>query len=171
MDRLAATDPTVRIRDYIPLGRYGDKRDVANMAVFLFSDAANWVTGQVMVRPQPYLVLPVCKAANWSSLLTEPPFGFRFRRRSMEAMNIFERRNSLILRAYSTQRGWPRRSGGGSNRVVLLRVTLLFRLCFSKVLRCRPNGTLVGLNRLRNRVQTGLERETRRAELNSVPQH
>lgn len=48
MNRLAATDPSIRIADHIPLGRYGDKRDVANMAVFLFSDAANWVTGQVM---------------------------------------------------------------------------------------------------------------------------
>ncbi|KAG8981321.1 hypothetical protein FRB90_007335, partial [Tulasnella sp. 427] len=48
LSRLAATDANVRMTDYVPLGRYGDKRDVANMAVFLFSDAANWVTGQVM---------------------------------------------------------------------------------------------------------------------------
>lgn len=48
MDRLIAADEEARVTDYIPLGRYGDKRDIANMAVFLFSDAANWVTGQVM---------------------------------------------------------------------------------------------------------------------------
>lgn len=33
-------------RDY-PLGRYGTPEDVASMAVFLASDAANWITGQV----------------------------------------------------------------------------------------------------------------------------
>ena len=31
-----------------PLGRFGDVRDVANAAVFLFSDAASFVTGQVL---------------------------------------------------------------------------------------------------------------------------
>ncbi|KAJ3793895.1 2,4-dienoyl-CoA reductase [Lentinula aff. detonsa] len=31
-----------------PLGRFGDVKDVANAAVFLFSDAASYVTGQVI---------------------------------------------------------------------------------------------------------------------------
>lgn len=33
----------------IPLGRFGQVRDVANAAKFLLSDAANYITGQVMV--------------------------------------------------------------------------------------------------------------------------
>jgi 2,4-dienoyl-CoA reductase [(3E)-enoyl-CoA-producing], peroxisomal len=33
----------------IPAGRAGDVRDCANAAVFLFSDAASYVTGQVLV--------------------------------------------------------------------------------------------------------------------------
>ena len=33
----------------IPLGEYGTPEDLANFAVFLCSDAAKWVTGQVMV--------------------------------------------------------------------------------------------------------------------------
>jgi len=34
---------------YIPLQRMGEKQDIANMAVFLFSDAANWITGQILI--------------------------------------------------------------------------------------------------------------------------
>ncbi|KAI0808989.1 hypothetical protein BC629DRAFT_1580384 [Irpex lacteus] len=33
----------------IPAGRLGDKRDIANTAVFLLSDAASFITGQVIV--------------------------------------------------------------------------------------------------------------------------
>lgn len=34
---------------YIPLGEYGTPEDIANLALFLCSDAARWITGQVMV--------------------------------------------------------------------------------------------------------------------------
>lgn len=34
---------------YIPLGRMGTKEDIAHAAVWLFSDAASFVTGQVIV--------------------------------------------------------------------------------------------------------------------------
>lgn len=41
-----------------PLWDYGEKRrltarvdEIAAMAMFLFSDSANWITGQVFVRP------------------------------------------------------------------------------------------------------------------------
>lgn len=34
---------------YIPLGEYGTPDDIANLAVFLCSEAARWITGQVMV--------------------------------------------------------------------------------------------------------------------------
>ena len=33
----------------IPTGRMGDSRDIANAAVFLFSDAASFISGQVLV--------------------------------------------------------------------------------------------------------------------------
>ena len=33
----------------IPAGRVGDVRDISNAAVFLFSDAASFITGQIIV--------------------------------------------------------------------------------------------------------------------------
>lgn len=33
----------------IPTGRMGDSKDIANAAVFLFSDAASFISGQVLV--------------------------------------------------------------------------------------------------------------------------
>ncbi|TRM56294.1 hypothetical protein BD626DRAFT_560850 [Schizophyllum amplum] len=50
MDRLSAKGPD-RSRhgfELIPAGRMGDMRDIANAAVFLFSGAASFVTGQVL---------------------------------------------------------------------------------------------------------------------------
>lgn len=50
MDRLGTKGPdglqSVRL---VPAGRLGDVRDIANTAVFLFSDAANFITGQIIV--------------------------------------------------------------------------------------------------------------------------
>jgi len=55
MDRLGAkiTDQEKKTKGLaviadIPLQRYGHIGDIANATVFLFSDAANWVTGQVL---------------------------------------------------------------------------------------------------------------------------
>ena len=36
-----------RVRRDYPVGRYGTREDVAGMVVFLASDAASWITGQV----------------------------------------------------------------------------------------------------------------------------
>jgi len=51
MDRLASKkqkdDQNLAIP--VPLMRVGEKQDVANMAVFLFSETANWITGQIFV--------------------------------------------------------------------------------------------------------------------------
>jgi peroxisomal 2,4-dienoyl-CoA reductase len=32
----------------IPTGRYGDVKDIANAAIFLFSDASSYITGQIL---------------------------------------------------------------------------------------------------------------------------
>ncbi|KAI0638735.1 2,4-dienoyl-CoA reductase [Trametes polyzona] len=64
MDRLSAKGPDGAAQAgawLCPLGRDGDVRDVANAAVFLFSDAARFITGQVFavdggcehLRPNP----------------------------------------------------------------------------------------------------------------------
>lgn len=49
MKRLAGSASADESTRMIPLGRQGDVRDIANAAVFLFSDAAAWVSGQVFV--------------------------------------------------------------------------------------------------------------------------
>ncbi|KAH8091385.1 2,4-dienoyl-CoA reductase [Cristinia sonorae] len=49
MDRLSTKDKTATDWGLItPAGRLGDIRDIANATVFLFSDAANWITGQIL---------------------------------------------------------------------------------------------------------------------------
>ena len=42
-------DNEARIASHIPLGRIGEPDDVATAALFLASDAAAWITGQVLV--------------------------------------------------------------------------------------------------------------------------
>jgi len=49
MERLSSKDDKRGAGMRIPLGRMGDKADIANASLFLFSDAAIWVTGQVLV--------------------------------------------------------------------------------------------------------------------------
>jgi peroxisomal 2,4-dienoyl-CoA reductase len=48
-DRLSRKGPTGQSHWPIPTGRKGDSRDIANAAVFLFSDAASFISGQVLV--------------------------------------------------------------------------------------------------------------------------
>jgi len=48
-DRLTTKGPDVGNHWFIPVGRTGDSRDIANAAVFLFSDAASFISGQVLV--------------------------------------------------------------------------------------------------------------------------
>ena len=51
MEKLTATVPGYKekMSRSIPLQRQGTTQDVANAAIFLFSDAAIWVTGQAFV--------------------------------------------------------------------------------------------------------------------------
>jgi len=64
MDRLTPQAMKDVITKQVPLQRQGTIDDIANMSVFLFSDAANWVNGQIIavdgahlhtsVQPLPY---------------------------------------------------------------------------------------------------------------------
>lgn len=49
MDRLSSLDDPSAVKFRVPLGRLGEKGDIANAAVFLFSDAAAHITGQILV--------------------------------------------------------------------------------------------------------------------------
>lgn len=50
MSRLAGGEGEAkRLTARIPLGRYGDVKDIADATVYLFSDAANYVNGEVLV--------------------------------------------------------------------------------------------------------------------------
>ena len=71
MDRLAPAGP---IRDalvkHLPLGRLATKDDIANMAIFLCSDAASYVTGAIMVCDGGMSTAGI----NWSKLPGVTPY-------------------------------------------------------------------------------------------------
>jgi 3-oxoacyl-[acyl-carrier protein] reductase len=45
----ANKDRSDTLRDSIPLGRFGTAEEIANLAVFLLSEASSFITGQVVV--------------------------------------------------------------------------------------------------------------------------
>lgn len=49
MERLAKAERIGASHSSIPLGRWGTVKEVADATVYLFSDAANFVTGQTLV--------------------------------------------------------------------------------------------------------------------------
>lgn len=51
MDRLVGNDPDIveTVTRRIPLQRYGQKSEIADASVFLFSPAASYITGAVLV--------------------------------------------------------------------------------------------------------------------------
>ena len=53
-DRLLPKGPTGQNSPPLPLGRKGDSKDIANATVFLFSDAASFISGQVLVVDGAY---------------------------------------------------------------------------------------------------------------------
>jgi peroxisomal 2,4-dienoyl-CoA reductase len=53
-DRLSPKGPTGQNHSSLPLGRKGDPRDIANATVFLFSDAASFISGQILVVDGAY---------------------------------------------------------------------------------------------------------------------
>lgn len=50
MERLAKSDPEsiARSKKGVPLGRWGEVREIGDATIYLFSDAANFVTGQAL---------------------------------------------------------------------------------------------------------------------------
>ena len=49
MSRLTPTPESVTaFRRTIPLGDYGEKRDIADLAIYLSSDSASYITGAIM---------------------------------------------------------------------------------------------------------------------------
>jgi peroxisomal 2,4-dienoyl-CoA reductase len=73
MARLLAVQETP-IEDTIALGRQGVNEDCGSATVFLFSDAASWVTGQVLVADggSNHLVLPYVKYPD--AMLNPQPY-------------------------------------------------------------------------------------------------
>jgi len=53
-DRLSPKGLTEQNHLLLPLGRKGDPRDIANATVFLFSDAASFISGQILVVDGAY---------------------------------------------------------------------------------------------------------------------
>ena len=53
-DRLSPKGPAGQNISPHPLGRKGDSRDIANATVFLFSDAASFISGQILVVDGAY---------------------------------------------------------------------------------------------------------------------
>lgn len=49
MERLAKAEDAGSSQSSIPLGRWGTVKEIADATVYLFSDAANFVTGQTLV--------------------------------------------------------------------------------------------------------------------------
>ncbi len=47
-DKLTS-DQQQKLADYIPLGRFGAPKEIADVAVFLASEASNYITGQIVV--------------------------------------------------------------------------------------------------------------------------
>jgi NAD(P)-dependent dehydrogenase (short-subunit alcohol dehydrogenase family) len=50
VDRLTPKGQMDKVNRIVPLQRQGEFGDVTNATIFLFSEAANWVTGQIFVR-------------------------------------------------------------------------------------------------------------------------
>ena len=49
MERLSQAEHRAASRKAVPIGRWGNVKDIADATVYLFSDAANFVTGQTLV--------------------------------------------------------------------------------------------------------------------------
>ena len=55
LERLARKEDAIAGQKTIPLGRWGTVREIADATVYLFSEAAGYVTGTTLVGEFPYL--------------------------------------------------------------------------------------------------------------------
>ena len=60
MERLAKQEAHASSQKSIPLGRWGTVKEIADATVYLFSDAANFVTGQTLVGRSIFRKLSGC---------------------------------------------------------------------------------------------------------------
>jgi peroxisomal 2,4-dienoyl-CoA reductase len=76
-DRLSTAEVQDNYAEGVPTGRWGSVRDIADATVFLFSDAANYVNGTILVvdgagwRRQPALMLGLDSGMKYPDFLRE----------------------------------------------------------------------------------------------------
>lgn len=68
MERLSRKEDTAKGMKEVPLGRYGSVKDIADATVYLFSDAGNFVNGNVLV----------VDGAAWRTKAANPGSGFEY---------------------------------------------------------------------------------------------
>lgn len=68
MERLSRKEDTAKGMKEVPLGRYGTVKDIADATVYLFSDAGNFVNGNVLV----------VDGAAWRTKAANPGSGFEY---------------------------------------------------------------------------------------------
>ncbi|KAI9852594.1 MAG: hypothetical protein M1838_000248 [Thelocarpon superellum] len=68
MDRLSRKEDLAKLYARVPLGRFGTVAEIANATVFLFSDAGNYVNGEVLV----------VDGAAWRTHGGDPGSGFEY---------------------------------------------------------------------------------------------
>jgi peroxisomal 2,4-dienoyl-CoA reductase len=55
MDRLAKSADAGKVASRVPLGRFGNVKEIADATVYLFSDAGNYVNGDALVGMLDFL--------------------------------------------------------------------------------------------------------------------
>lgn len=58
MERLERKEDVKNSMRHVPVGRYGTTRDIADATVYLFSEAAGFVNGQILVGESTSIILP-----------------------------------------------------------------------------------------------------------------
>ena len=86
MERLAKAEHVEASKRGIPLGRWGTVKEIADATIYLFSDAANFVTGQTLVGeffwPQIFQINSdvgfTVDGAAWRTQSSNPGSGFKY---------------------------------------------------------------------------------------------
>ena len=88
MERLAKSEDVGASKKNVPLGRWGTVKEIADAAVYLFSDAANYVSGQTLIGKFLstgqicfYIIddyLAIVDGAAWRTAGATPGAGFKY---------------------------------------------------------------------------------------------